>query len=119
MASITLNDLVRYTYPAARPLVDYAISVDNVGADFVSQWRISTLGPQPTTQALEANRVAVQQAADAVAAAEVAEQAQIVAILAVADDMINGVGTTAQRQVRVETSLGRLLKRLAKTGKIP
>lgn len=50
---------------------------------------------------------------------EATEQTQIAAILATANDMINGVGTTAQRQQRVEVALGRLLKRLAKNGTIP
>lgn len=46
-------------------------------------------------------------------------KSQLVTILAAAEDMINGVGTTAQRQVRVETGCGRLLKRLAAKGVIP
>lgn len=52
-------------------------------------------------------------------AAEQAEKDQIALILAAADDMINGVGTATQRQVRVENALGRLLKRLAKNETIP
>jgi hypothetical protein len=50
---------------------------------------------------------------------ELSSHASVTQILGLADDMINGVGTATQRQVRVEQSCGRLVKRLAKTGIIP
>lgn len=63
--------------------------------------------------------VPLTQEQQAVETAEQNERTAMQQILATADDMINGVGTSAERQRRVEVALGRLLKRLAKNGTIP
>ena len=83
-------------------------------------WVEMTLNQYTAYRAARIGSVPQYTAAELAAiAAEQAEKDQIAAILAAADDMINGVGTTAQRQMRVENALGKLLKRLAKNGAIP
>lgn len=68
-------------------------------------WTPTPVTPSPDQQQVEAE--------------EAADLALLSQLAAVCDDMINGTGTQAERQRRVELWLGRLAKRLLKKGLVP
>lgn len=106
----------------------------NLPADWPAEVReVADNAPAPTAPWIEmtvaaylAYRAAREASVPAKTAAELADEAAeqaerelLAQIATVADDMIAGTGTSTERQRRVELWLGRLAKRLLKTGVIP
>jgi len=117
-ADLTLREIRTFGEPVraedgrALPVVITAQPAFNAATQKVVQngWTVNVTDITPIWQIVALTQAELD---------ENTERSQIATILATAQAMLDGTGTTAQRQTRVEQALGRLLKRLAKNGTLP